>query len=1226
MKSRASLVKVLIWATPALLVSAFLLSGLHKDAIHRTASPAGQTAEAPRAATTPNSTTAAKLAEEYGRLRLAFDKNLGQTDSRVRFLARGQGYEMFLTPAEAVLALHSAPSASPARRSADRKGAVVAPGSQARATSVFVIRMQLEGANPSAKIDGLDQLARTSSYFIGSDPKNWHTNVPSYARVEYRDVYPGVDLMFYGNQQRLEYDYVVNPGASPKSIALNIEGARKMKVDSHGNLVMSLPKGSVELQKPLVYQDVAGKRQVIGAQYALKENHVSFAVAKYDDSKPLIIDPVLVYSTYLGQSPAPTASTASTIGDIGYGVAVDASGDAYVTGQTYDASFPLSSGTTGGVTTAPAGVATNGAVFISEINPAGTTELAFTYISGNGGELGLGISLDASDNVYITGQTFSTNYPTTSSNQVSTPPSSLSSPPTPPTPGNAFVSKLNSSLSTLLYSSYIGNGSNTDYGGAVAAGCGLSGVGITVYGCNLANAASLTANGLVYVTGATVTGAGTSPGFPITANAYDGTLNTNGNGNAFLTVINTTAANGTAALVYSTYIGGNGDYTGTQFLYGDQGLGIAADSAGDAYIVGATTSATGFPITGNAYQAAFASGNLAGEGFVTEINTTLSGTPSLIYSSYLGGSGGTASQTGKIGDLATAVALGPTNVAYITGQTTSPNFPVTSNTISSTVTNAGIAFVTLMNTTTGSVPYSTLLGGTGGEIGHGIGTDATGNAYVAGATASTNFPTTPGAFQKTLAAGSTGAGFISEIDPGGTGTTLPCRNAACLLYSTYFGGSGGGSPLINDVAGAIAVKSSADVYFTGLTASTNFPIYPTAAPAAFQTTLTSGNQAAYVANLTLEPTLQVTPLSITFSTQLVSTPSAAQYITLTNNTTSSITFSDTPPTNTDFAVTAAADGSTPACATSLAAGASCTYAVTFTPSTTTTESSSTTIAFTALGNPADSVTVALSGTGSATPTFTISTLAAFPGTVVNSTSAAETLTITNTGGAAIPISVSTTAGFAAAPGGATPCGSTIPASSSCTESVTFTPTSSATNPVTGTLTVTSGTSQQTEPLSGTVQDFTVTAPATVTATRGTPATFTVTVGSIGGFAGSVALSCSASIPHGSCSVTTPVTAPGTATATIDTRSLVVPVSTPTRIPPVSTRQIVLMLLALSMLLTVPAVRKRWTKLGLAGATLVFIVLAGCSGAPGTPNGTYTVTITGTSSGVTHTATTSVTVN
>jgi Beta-propeller repeat len=1211
MKSRASLVKVLIWATPALLVSAFLLCGFHKNAIQRTRPVAGQTARAPRAATTPNSTTAAKLAEEYGRLPLAFDKNLGQTDSRVRFLARGQGYEMFLTPAEAVLALHGAPSAGTVRTSA-----AAVPGSQARATNVSVIRMQLVGANPSAKIDGVDQLSRTSSYFIGSDPKNWHKNVPSYARVEYRDVYPGVDLMFYGNQRRLEYDYVVNPGASPKAIALNIEGSRKMKVDSHGNLVMSLAKGDVELQKPLVYQDVDGRRQVIGAQYALNENHhVSFALAKYDESKPLIIDPVLVYSTYLGQSPAPGSPI---IGDIGYGIAVDASGDAYVTGQTYDASFPLSTGTTGHTTTAPAGVATNGAVFISEINPAGTTELAFTYIAGNGGELGLGISLDASDNVYITGQTFSTNYPTTSSNQVSTPPTGSS-----PTVGNAFVSELNSSLTTLAYSSYIGNGSNGEFGNAVAAGCTPSGVGTVVYACNLTNAASITASAVVYVTGYADTAAGTTPGFPITTNAYDGTLTTP-SGNAFLTAINTTATSGTSALVYSTFLGGNDTYEGTQLPVGDEGLGVAADSTGDAYVVGATTS-TNFPVTAHAYRGTFT--NTAADAFVTEINTALgvsgSGTASLLYSSYLGGSGGNG---GATGDLATAIALGPTNVVYVTGQATSPNFPVTSNTIPATVTNSGIAFVTLMNTTTGTVPYSTLLGGTAGELGHGIGTDALGNAYVAGASSSTNFPTTPGAFQKTLASGSTGAGFISEVDPGGTGTTLPCTNAGCLLYSTYFGGSGGGSPLINDVAGAIAVKSQADVYFTGLTASTNFPIYPTAAPAAFQTSLTSGNQAAYVANLLLEPTLQVTPLSISFGTQIISTTSTAQYITLTNNTTSSITFSDTPPTDTDFTVTAVADGSTPACGTSLAAGASCTYAVTFTPSTTTAESSSTTIAFTALSNPADSVTVALSGTGTAVPTFTISTLAAFPGTLVTTTSAAETLTITNTGAAAIPISVSTTPGFAAAAGGSNPCGSTIPATSSCTYNVTFTPTSSATNPVTGTLTVTSGPTQHTEALSGTAEDFTVTAPATVTATRGTPATFTVTVGSVGGFAGSVALACSASIPHGSCTVTSPVTAPGTATATITTKSVLLPVSAPTRIPPASTRQIVLMLLALTMLLTVPAVRRRWTKLGLAGAMLVFIILAGCSSAPATPTGTYTVTITGTSSSVTHTATTSVTVN
>ena len=270
-----------------------------------------------------------QVVEAYGKLPLSFEANQGQSDSRVDFLSRGSGYTLFLTPAEAVLTLRKPVAAH--RESTRHENA---EAEETPAVPPAVVRMKLVGANPAPRVSGLEELPGRSNYFIGNDPTKWRTDVPHYAKVQYKDVYPGVDLVYYGNQGQLEYDLVVEPGVDPGGIALSFEGVERLRIDAQGDLVLETPDGEIRQHKPLVYQEVDGARREIAGNYVLNGGHqVGFQVAAYDASQPLIIDPVLVYSTYLG----------GTSFDSGKGIAVNSSGNAYVTGETFSTNFPTAS-------------------------------------------------------------------------------------------------------------------------------------------------------------------------------------------------------------------------------------------------------------------------------------------------------------------------------------------------------------------------------------------------------------------------------------------------------------------------------------------------------------------------------------------------------------------------------------------------------------------------------------------------------------------------------------------------------------------------------------------------------------------------------------------------------------------------------------------------------------------------------------------------------------------
>jgi len=620
----------------------------------------------------------------YGKLPLSFEPNRGQTEARVKFLARIPGYTLYVTSDEAVFA--------------GRDGSVE--------------RMKLLGASRKMRIEPLDKQPGISNYFIGNDPAKWRTNVANYGRVALREVYPGIDLIFYSNERQLEYDWVVAPGVDPRQIRVRWNGAEPVRKNADGDLVLS---ASLRQKKPLIQQD--GKP--IDGGYVVHGKEVSFEVAKYDATKPLVIDPVFLYSTYLGGSS----------GDIGQGIAVDGAGNAYVTGYTFSTNFP---------TTNPVQAGNGGGndVFVTKINAAGSARVYSTYLGGTGTDIGNAIAVDGSGNAYVTGYTTSTDFPTAK----------------PLQGGNrgladAFVTKINAAGSVLMYSTYLG-GSGDDQGMGIAvdasgnsyvtgwaqstdfpttsspfqAGNGggmdafvtkINAAGSAqVYSTYLGGGGDDQGNGIAvdgagnaYVTGYTF-----STNFPITNSVIQ--AGNGGNSDAFATKINSAGS----ALVYSTYLGGSGF---------DSGNGIAVDSSGSAYLTGYTGSAN-FPTT-NPLQAGSGGGNF--DVFVAKINAAGS---ARLYSTYLGGNGD---------DSGNGVAVDQAGNAYVSGFTNSTNFPTT-NPLQAGNGGDYDMFLTKINASGSASVYSTYLGGSLADVGRGIAVDGSGNAYVTGYTTSTDFPTT----------------------------------------------------------------------------------------------------------------------------------------------------------------------------------------------------------------------------------------------------------------------------------------------------------------------------------------------------------------------------------------------------------------------------------------------------------------------------------------------------
>jgi hypothetical protein len=644
----------------------------------------------------------ARVDERYAKLPLTFEANVGQTDPRVAFVSRGKGYALFLTAGEAVMSLcpRLAPDQKNDRTSEPSAGAV--------------LRIQLAGANAASKAVGRDQLPGKANYLIGSDPRRWRIDIPTYERVAFPDVYPGVDLVYYGNHRELEYDLILRPGARPQSIALNIRGSESMEVDAHGDLVLRTAGGIIRQRRPVIYQEIDQHRHEIAGSYVLRGAHeIGFDIAPYDTDRPLVIDPVLVYSTYLGGRGGESAR-----------VAVDPAGNAYLAGSTQSDDFPATAGAFD--TRFNAGGDRLGRlydVFVTKLDASGSTLLYSTYLGGgHGADFSSGIAVDAAGRAYLAGETFSDDFPTTPGAFDQTFNGDVT---------NAFVAKLNETGSALIYSTYLGAG-------------------------NAAYDIAVDAAGSAYVTGMT------GPGLPTTPGAFD--TSSNDGTDAFVTKFDATGS----ALIYSTYLGGSrcdDDATGTSFGGGDVGSGIAIDSDGNAYVTGHTAS-TDFPATTNAIDTTLGGPhNCTGQedAFVTKLDATGS---VLLYSTYLGG-GGDFLESG------TDIAVDAAGSAYVTGTTNSADFPTTPGAFDRLSRSSMTAFVAKLHPTGSALLYSTRLGGAshGFDIGFGIVVEPGGSAWVTGRTSSADFPTTPGAVDTAIGFDGDTDAFATRLNATGSALT-----------------------------------------------------------------------------------------------------------------------------------------------------------------------------------------------------------------------------------------------------------------------------------------------------------------------------------------------------------------------------------------------------------------------------------------------------------------------
>jgi hypothetical protein len=589
-----------------------------------------------------------------------------------------------------------------------------------------VVTLGLAGANAAAPAVGLDRLITRTNYLIGSDRSHWHTNIPNFGLVEYQNVYPGIGVAYYGNQGRLEYDFMVAPGADAGVIRLAIGGSRGVAVDTAGDLVLHTSGADLVEQSPVVYQVENGVRQRVVGRFVLlpaagATNEVGFQLGAYDHARPLVIDPVLDYDftglpgkglaiavdsagdAYLtGQgdwvgklNPAGTAFIYVTHFGASYGtaIAIDGVGDAYVTGS------PTSTLTT----TANAFSTTPSQLFVTKLDPTGSNLLYSTYVpGGNASVFGIpgGITVDGSGNIYVTATALAGFITTASAYQ----PSLVGS-------NDAFLAEFNPALSgaaSLVYGSYLGSGQGT---------FGDEGTGIALDGA-----------GNVYISGITW-----SANFPTTPGAFQRV--SGGSEDAFVAKFNTSLS-GAASLVYSTYLGGNGydGYAGSPLLANpfNPGPGIAVDSAGEAYIAGCTMS-TNFPTTPGAFQTTLAWDGVQTQpcdAFVTKLNAAGSG---LVYSTYLGGStgvpGGVGVRPGQ--DGADGIALDAYGNATVTGWTASTDFP-TKNPLQANNAGRLDAFVTTLNASGTGLFFSTYLGGPNWDLGNAVAQDASGNIYETG--------------------------------------------------------------------------------------------------------------------------------------------------------------------------------------------------------------------------------------------------------------------------------------------------------------------------------------------------------------------------------------------------------------------------------------------------------------------------------------------------------------
>jgi hypothetical protein len=708
-------------------------------------------------------TVSAQTASTLDNLPLYFEANQGQANLAAQFIARGRDSQFLISPVGAQMVLRKSTG------------------------EIAAVRMQFIGANPLAQIRGDAELSGKINYLVGNNPEQWRSGIPTFAKVSVGEIYPGIGLVYYGNQQQLEYDFMIAPRANPDAITIRFDGADKISVNAQDELVLTLNDGEIHQLKPVLYQVTGGSHKIISGGYKILDAHtVAFSIGEYNRALPLVIDPVLSYSTYFGGNAGETA----------WAVAVNTNdGSIYITGQTLSKQFYY---TPGAFQTNFAGGKQAGDAFVAKFNNSGQNLLYFTYLGGGGDDAAYGIAVDNAGHAFIAGATDSTNFPVTNAivngtyngaNLAGVLDKNVGA-----FPSDAFVSELETNGSGLIYSTYLGGeSSEAAYGIAVDS------------------------SGNAYVTGFTY-----STNFPTTNAIQNHLACTNTfyvNANAFVSEI----ASGGTNLVFSTYLGG------TNF---DHGQGIAVDGAGYVYVTGYTAS-TNFPTWntptnlpgGRLLNGSTGKNDFGFDAFVVKFppfgtNWIYSASNQVYsisnlansYSTFLGGTNN---------DIGRSVACDAAGDAFVTGWTTSTNFPDTATNVpglfsfvatNRTATLATNAFLTEISSNGMEVVYSALFGGKKSDIGNGVAVDAAGDAFVVGSTTSTNFPTTNtvGFLRATNSGANSGSSDVFVI--------AFSTNATALLYSAYLGGKS------DDFGYGIALDPTDNAYIVGSTASTNFPI------------------------------------------------------------------------------------------------------------------------------------------------------------------------------------------------------------------------------------------------------------------------------------------------------------------------------------------------------------------------------------------------------------------
>ena len=1054
------------------------------------------------------------------RLPMSFERNEGQTDGRVKYLARGAGYVVFLTGDEAVLRL-----------------------GRGRGKEE-VLRLKLEGARRDVAIEGEGELSGKANYFIGREAGKWRRGVALYRAVRYRGVYPGVDVVYYGDGEELEYDIRVGAGEEVKGIRLRVGGARRVRVEG-GELVLEGGGGrEVRFERPEAYQERGGKRQAVEARYVVKGEEVGFEVGAYDRSRELVIDPVLKYATYLG----------GTGGDQALGIAVDINGNAFITGTTASSDFPITSGvqkTIGG----------GSDVFVAKLNAAGTGLAFSTYLGGGGTDSATAIAIDSSGNSYIAGNTYSTNFPTTAGAYQTVYGGE----------GDGFLTKLSPDGSSLVYSTYLG-GTSPDFAQGVAIdsagsayltgstrspdfptatplqigndGCTTVNNTVTCSSDVFVTKVSPAGTDLVYSTylggsnadigqaiavdgagNAYITGYTFSANFPIQS-AFQSALA--GGADAFLTELDSTGS----SLLFSTFLGGSGQ---------ERAFGLVLDGTGDIFLTGDTQSAN-FPTTSNAFQSQYKGG---GDAFVCKVGA---GGTGLTYSTLLGGSSA---------DQGTAIAVDANSNAYVTGFTQSGDFPNADSFQKvlglSGASSCGMdicpdAFVAKL-LPSGQLVYSTYLGGNGAETGQAIAVGAPGQAYVVGSTESLNFPTIAGALQSTYTgSGTSSNAFVARIDDADlAGVSLNPQQINLGNQALFTSSDPQSVTVINAGSAPLSITNiSATGDFSqtnncgttlpsgGGTCTIQIVFTPTTTGLRTEQVLISDSAEGSPHQITMTGTgvsssggsATVSPDSLVFSSVPVGSTSPSQVARLTNTGKTALTLTDIS-VNGDFAQTNTC-GTLP---TSLNVGDSCAVSVMFSPTASGKRTGGLSFADDA-GSGTQSVS--LSGTGEAL--FSLS--ASSRSTVIQ----VGTKTTTFTVNASAPSTFTESIGLSCSSGVAT-C-SFDPPTITAGESSTLTISglsASTSSPVNLTVEGKAGNQTAYVTLSVFLADFSVAAsPALTTISSGQSAPYTVTVTPTNGFSGVVLLAC-ANLPRGATCSWSPsaVTVNGaavTAKLTIDTIS------------------------------------------------------------------------------------------